>query len=88
MSSATSLPKYIIASLLLLAVTMHAAPPQGYPTKPVRLVIPFPPGGSNDIVGRLIATGLGEKHGKQVVVATELGANSPPDAVTPSCTSP
>ena len=60
MSSATSLLKSIIASLLLLAVTMHAAPAQDYPSKPIRMIIPFPPGGSNDIVGRLIATGLGE----------------------------
>ena len=41
---------------------------QDYPTKPVRLIIPFPPGGSNDVVGRLIATQLGERLGKQVVV--------------------
>jgi tripartite-type tricarboxylate transporter receptor subunit TctC len=84
--------KSIIASLLLLAVTVHAAPAQDYPTKPIRLIIPYPPGGSNDIVGRLIATGLGEKLGKQVVVdnrtgasgiiGTELVANSPPDGYT------
>ena len=92
MSSATSLLKNVIASLLLLAVTMHAAPAQDYPTKPIRLIIPFPPGGSNDIVGRLIATGLSEKLGKQVVVdnrtgasgiiAAELVANSAPDGYT------
>ena len=39
-----------------------------YPSKPIRLIIPFPPGGSNDIVGRLIATKLSERLGKQVVV--------------------
>src|SRR5262245_49556570 len=92
MSSATSRLKNVIASLLLLTATMHAAPAQEYPTKPIRLIIPFPPGGSNDIVGRLIATGLGERLGKQVVVdnrtgasgivATELVANSPPDGYT------
>ena len=92
MSSATSLLKNVIASLLLLAVSTHAAPAQDYPTKPIRLIIPFPPGGSNDIVGRLIAIGVGEKLGKQVVVdnrtgasgilATELVANSPPDGYT------
>jgi tripartite-type tricarboxylate transporter receptor subunit TctC len=92
MSSATSLLKYVIASLVLLTATMHPAPAQDYPTKPIRLIIPFPPGGSNDIVGRLIATGLSARLGKQVVVdnrtgasgivATELVANSPPDGYT------
>jgi tripartite-type tricarboxylate transporter receptor subunit TctC len=92
MWSAILLLRNVIASLLLLAVSMHAAAAQDYPTKPIRLVIPFPPGGSNDIVGRLIATGLSEKLGKQVVVdnrtgasgivATELVANSAPDGYT------
>jgi tripartite-type tricarboxylate transporter receptor subunit TctC len=92
MASATSLVKNVIASLLVLTVTLQAAPAQEYPTKPIRLIIPFPPGGSNDIVGRLIATGLGQRFGKQVVVdnrtgasgivATEMVANSPPDGYT------
>ena len=43
------------AAGLLLALTTAVAA-QDYPTKPVRLIIPFPPGGSNDVVGRLIAT--------------------------------
>ena len=55
------------AAGLLLALTTAAAA-QDYPNKPVRLIIPFPPGGSNDVVGRLIATHLSERLGKQVVV--------------------
>ena len=55
------------AAGLLLALTTAVAA-QDYPTKPVRLIIPFPPGGSNDVVGRLIATHLSERLGKQVVV--------------------
>src|SRR5215217_6466401 len=65
---------------------------QSYPTKPVRLIVPFPPGGSNDIVGRLIAEELGQRLGKQVVVdnrggaggvlGTEIAANSDPDGHT------
>jgi tripartite-type tricarboxylate transporter receptor subunit TctC len=43
------------AAGLLLALTTAVAA-QDYPNKPVRLIIPFPPGGSNDVVGRLIAT--------------------------------
>jgi tripartite-type tricarboxylate transporter receptor subunit TctC len=56
----------LIAGLLLALTTFAAA--QEYPTKPVRLIIPFPPGGSNDVVGRLFATHMSEKLGKQVVV--------------------
>jgi tripartite-type tricarboxylate transporter receptor subunit TctC len=75
----------------MLAVTNPAAA-QDYPVRPVRLIIPFPPGGSNDVVGRLIATHLGERLGKQVVVdnrsgaggviGTETVAKSPPDGYT------
>jgi tripartite-type tricarboxylate transporter receptor subunit TctC len=56
------------------------------------MIIPFPPGGSNDVVGRLIATHLGDRLGKQVVVdnrsgaggviGTEFAAKSPPDGYT------
>jgi len=76
---------------MLLALTTAAAA-QDYPTKPLRLIIPFPPGGSNDVVGRMIATQLGERLGKQVVVdnrggaggvlGTEVAANSAPDGYT------
>jgi tripartite-type tricarboxylate transporter receptor subunit TctC len=45
------------AGLLLALTAMPAA--QDYPSKPIRLIIPFPPGGSNDVVGRMIATKLG-----------------------------
>jgi len=47
---------------------------QTYPSRPVRLVIPFPPGGSNDVVGRMIAFQLSEPIGKQVVVDNQGGA--------------
>lgn len=63
-----------------------------YPSKPIRLIIPFPPGGSNDIVGRLIATKLSERLGKQVVVdnrggaggvlGTEMASKADPDGYT------
>jgi len=80
------------AAGLVLALTTVAAA-QDYPTKPVRLIIPFPPGGSNDVVGRVFATHLSEQLGKQVIVdnrgagaggivGTEVAYNSPPDGYT------
>ena len=77
---------------LLLALTTAAAA-QEYQTKPIRMIIPFPPGGSNDVVGRLFATHLSERLGKQVIVdnrgagaggivGTEVVANSPHDGYT------
>jgi tripartite-type tricarboxylate transporter receptor subunit TctC len=55
------------AAGLLFALTSFGAA-QDYPTRPVRIVIPFSPGGFNDIVGRLVAVQLTERLGKQFVV--------------------
>lgn len=76
---------------LVLAFTTFAAA-QDYPTKPVRVIIPFPPGAINDTVGRLIATELSHRLGKQFivdnragaggVVGSELAANAPKDGYT------
>jgi tripartite-type tricarboxylate transporter receptor subunit TctC len=75
----------------ILALTT-AAPAQEFPTKPVRIIVPFAPGGLNDLVGRMIGQHLTERFGKQVivenrtgaggVVGTELVANSPKDGHT------
>src|SRR5947209_11317526 len=81
----------IAGGLLLAFATLVQA--QDYPTKPVRLIIPFPPGGSNDVVGRLFATHLSERLGKQVIVdnrgagaggivGTEIVAHAPHDGYT------
>src|SRR3989442_3000493 len=69
-----------------------SAAAQAYPSKPVRLIIPFPPGGSNDVVGRMIGAQLSERLGRQVivdnragaggVVGTELAASAPKDGYT------
>ncbi len=48
---------------------------QGYPVKPVRLVIPYPPGGGSDTIGRPLGQKLGEGLGQQVVVENRGGAN-------------
>ena len=60
----------------LLVGAMAGAFAQTYPARPVRLVVPFPAGGSNDIVGRVVATGLGDRLGKQVIVDNRVGGNS------------
>jgi tripartite-type tricarboxylate transporter receptor subunit TctC len=78
------------AAVLLALTTLAAA--QDYPTKPVRVIIPFPPVAINDTVGRLIATQLSNRLGKQFIVenragaggvlGTELAANAPKDGYT------
>jgi len=47
---------------------------QGYPTHPIRLVAPFPPGGSIDLTARLIGQWLTERLGEQVVIENRPGA--------------
>ncbi|BCN40376.1 exported protein [Alicycliphilus denitrificans] len=58
----------------LLALAGHAAA-QTYPAKPVRMVIPFPPGGTLDAVGRMLAQKLGEQMGQPFVVENKPGGN-------------
>jgi tripartite-type tricarboxylate transporter receptor subunit TctC len=60
-----------IATLLCCAETVSA---QAYPNRPIRLLIPFSPGGSYDVVARMIAQSLGESWGQQVVVDNRPGA--------------
>ena len=83
-----------MAAGLALAAAIVALPAlaQNYPSKAIRLVSPFPPGGSVDVVGRLLAAKLSETMGHQMVVdnrsgasgliGTEVVMNSPPDGYT------
>jgi tripartite-type tricarboxylate transporter receptor subunit TctC len=64
--------KTILAVLLSIASSLAFA--QAYPTKPIRLIIPFPPGGSNDVVGRAIGQQLAERLGQGVVIDNRGGA--------------
>src|SRR3954466_11059798 len=66
-----ALKTFAALALFTIAAAAHA---QAYPTKAVRLVIPFPPGGSNDVVGRMIAFQLSERLGRQVVADNQGGA--------------
>ena len=51
-------------AVIVLALVSNAAA-DDYPSKPVRLIVPFPPGGSNDLVGRLVAQQLSTQLGQQ-----------------------
>ena len=57
------------------ALGAGAAVAQNYPVKPVRVVVPWPPGGANDIVGRIAAQRLSEQMGQQFVIENRGGAN-------------
>ena len=63
----TSIVKWV-AGVLVAFVLAGLAAAQPYPARPVRLVIPFPPGGSNDVVGRVIAAQLTDRLGQTMVV--------------------
>jgi tripartite-type tricarboxylate transporter receptor subunit TctC len=78
-----------------LALTLLLSAPawaQTWPAKPIRFIVPFPPGGSTDVLGRIAAMKLGEALGQQVVVdnrggaggiiGTDLVVKSPPDGYT------
>jgi tripartite-type tricarboxylate transporter receptor subunit TctC len=77
--------------LLVCALAIHAHA-QTYPAKPVRVIVPYPPGGGNDTLGRLFSAKLSERMGQQFVVenrpgagamiGTEAAAKSPPDGYT------
>ncbi len=67
----------IVAVTLLLLCVLFPTPTfaaDPYPSRPIRLIIPFPPGGSNDVVGRLIAQQLSTRLGQQVVPDNRAGA--------------
>lgn len=82
----------IFAGSTLLTVPMTTFAEDAWPSKPIRLVVPFPPGGSSDVLGRLLAVNLAKelnanvfvenKPGATTQIATELVAQAAPDGYT------
>jgi tripartite-type tricarboxylate transporter receptor subunit TctC len=80
---------FVLCAVLLAG---NAAAADNYPSRPIRFIVPFPPGGGNDIVGRIVALKLGEGLGQQVVIdnrggaggtiGTDITAKAPPDGYT------
>jgi tripartite-type tricarboxylate transporter receptor subunit TctC len=65
----------VLGSLVMLAASSLAAQAQEWPSKPVRMIVPFAPGGSTDVAARLVAEYLSRSLGQQVVVENRTGAN-------------
>ncbi len=63
----------MLAGLLIACCMAPAIQAQSYPAKPIRLVVPYSPGGPNDTIGRIFAQRLGEVIGQQVIVDNRAG---------------
>ena len=82
----------VLALSVFDAIFAPLAGAADYPTRTIRLIIPFPPGGSNDVVGRIVANQLGQKLGQAVfvdnragaggVVGSDIAAKATPDGYT------
>lgn len=87
-----TLSSFALIALGTLSASAPLAQAQGYPAKPVRFIIPFPPGGPTDLMGRTAADRLTKAFGVQFIadnragaggnIGTELCAKSPPDGYT------
>ncbi len=66
--------KAVIAALALLAFTAGARADDAYPNRAITLIIPFAPGGSTDVIGRLVAEGMRQALGQSVVADNRAGA--------------
>lgn len=90
----TLLPRFIRQACLLLLLAISAAPAlaSDYPTRPIKWIVPYPPGGTTDVLARIMAQWLTERLGQQVLVenkpgagnniGTEMVVNAAPDGYT------
>ena len=82
----------VLPLVILAAGAIHAQPNANYPNRPVRMIVPFAPGGSSDANARIIAPALTERWKQQIIIdprpgaatvlGTDLAAKSPPDGHT------
>ena len=88
---------WLACAATLFGWAISAQGQAGFPTRPVRMVNPYTPGGSVDLVGRAVAAGLSEIWGQQVImdnrpgagtlIGTEVVVRAEPDGYTVLCTS-
>ena len=76
----TNVSSFSYAALVLLALSGVLTPAaevlaQAYPTRPVRLLVPFPPGGGSDTVARIVAQKFSDMLGQQILVDNRAGAS-------------
>jgi tripartite-type tricarboxylate transporter receptor subunit TctC len=89
------LVRLVLATLIVASAAAAVAPAasaQAWPNRPIRLILPFPPGGATDVIARTVGTPLGARLGQQIVVdnrpgsngniAAEIAANAHPDGYT------
>ena len=84
--------RYMLAAAFAVSAAAPAGAQQPYPSRPIRIVVPYPPGGGNDIIGRIAADELTKRLGQQAVVdnrpggstviGAEIVAKAPPDGHT------
>ena len=68
-------PLLMIGLLTLLSTLTGTVQAQSYPNKPIRMIVPFPPGGGNDVIARLVAQKLSARWGQSIVIDNRAGAN-------------